>query len=357
MKFCLSSLLSVAHANLDSNIQSSAAPSIELWRNLSVAIQDSAFDRRLEDDMVLEVEYELVSLSWDEATAIHATLADPESSAKFSDAMALDLVEREAAFGRMIELNEVVPQVATYVGQTPAPIAGVTKAAEAPGPGGSQEESEDGTATIVGIVLGVIGGVMTLVALFQLFRKFHLTGMRQGGPGAIQEQSNDGQNEQVGDSSGADVDQPKPEEAEAPAASTDQEREPQKEQIKTEDVVVDIDERKQAVTESAVEGGPRPEAEGLEVPDAGPLSSSSAQDATHSEAIPGASKVDQEAGKVGLEEAETSLANAEVANAPQSPEKAQETANSGDNLQEIEQQERTEAAIELQPPEKPLQPE
>eukprot|EP00746_Dinoflagellata_sp_MGD_P132247 gnl/MRDRNA2_/MRDRNA2_65987_c0_seq2.p1 gnl/MRDRNA2_/MRDRNA2_65987_c0~~gnl/MRDRNA2_/MRDRNA2_65987_c0_seq2.p1 ORF type:complete len:199 (-),score=74.17 gnl/MRDRNA2_/MRDRNA2_65987_c0_seq2:178-774(-) len=198
---------------------------------------------------------------------------------------------------------------------------------------------------------------MTLVALFQLFRKFHLTGMRQGGPGAIQEQSNDGQNEQVGDSSGADVDQPKPEEAEAPAASTDQEREPQKEQIKTEDVVVDIDERKQAVTESAVEGGPRPEAEGLEVPDAGPLSSSSAQDATHSEAIPGASKVDQEAGKVGLEEAETSLANAEVANAPQSPEKAQETANSGDNLQEIEQQERTEAAIELQPPEKPLQPE
>merc|ERR1719498_2210330 len=87
----------------------------------------------------LKVEYELVTTSLAEATAVQETLADPTKAASFSAAFSTALVEKEAASGRAVVVDEIVTEPATVtsktetviIAPTPAPAPG---AGPAPGP-------------------------------------------------------------------------------------------------------------------------------------------------------------------------------------------------------------------------------
>jgi hypothetical protein len=146
----------------------------------------------------LKVEYELVTTSLAEATAVQETLADPTKAASFSAAFSTALVEKEAASGRTVVVKEIVPEAATVTSETkavvitPAPAPGTPGAAPAPGgapagtpgagptpgPGGpaaptptspsptpapaspaaaEEEEESDNGAVIGGVVGGVVG--------------------------------------------------------------------------------------------------------------------------------------------------------------------------------------------------------
>merc|ERR1711985_104928 len=118
----------------------------------------------------LKVEYELVTTSLSEATAVQETLADPTKSAGFAAAFTTALVEKEAASGRAVTVKEIVPEAATVtsvttvVTITPAPTA--PPAADptptptptpTPAEESSEEEESDNGALIGGVVGGVVG--------------------------------------------------------------------------------------------------------------------------------------------------------------------------------------------------------
>merc|ERR1711904_536229 len=66
----------------------------------------------------LKVEYELVTTSLSDATAVQETLADPTKSAGFAAAFTTALVEKEAASGRAVTVKEIVPEAATVTSVT-----------------------------------------------------------------------------------------------------------------------------------------------------------------------------------------------------------------------------------------------
>merc|ERR1712057_40164 len=76
----------------------------------------------------LKVEYELVTTSLAEATAVQETLADPTKAASFSTAFSTALVEKEAASGRTVVVKEIVPEAATVTSVTTQVIIAPTPA-------------------------------------------------------------------------------------------------------------------------------------------------------------------------------------------------------------------------------------
>merc|ERR1712070_136310 len=88
----------------------------------------------------LKVEYELVTTSLAEATAVQETLADPTKATSFAAAFTTALVEKEAASGRTVVVKEIVPEAATVTSETvavvitptPAPAPGAPTPAPAP---------------------------------------------------------------------------------------------------------------------------------------------------------------------------------------------------------------------------------
>merc|ERR1711977_558648 len=66
----------------------------------------------------LKVEYELVTTSLAEATAVQETLADPTKSSSFAAAFSTALVEKEAASGRTVVVNEIIPEKAEVTSKT-----------------------------------------------------------------------------------------------------------------------------------------------------------------------------------------------------------------------------------------------
>merc|ERR1711896_78523 len=103
-----------------------------------------------------------VTTSLSEATAVQETLADPTKAATFSAAFSAALVEKEAASGRAVVVDEIVTAPATVtsktemvvIAPTPAPAPGAAPA-PAPAPAPEEEESDSG-----GVIGGVVGGVV-----------------------------------------------------------------------------------------------------------------------------------------------------------------------------------------------------
>jgi len=155
----------------------------------------------------LKIEYELVTTSLSEATAVQETLADPTKAATFSAAFSAALVEKEAASGRAVVVDEIVTAPATVtsvtetviIAPTPAPAPGAGPAPDpspapappapapapppAPTPEGTPaptpsedtesddaEEESDSGAMIGGIVGGVVG-VGVLGAAVYMYKK------------------------------------------------------------------------------------------------------------------------------------------------------------------------------------------
>merc|ERR1711904_167163 len=111
----------------------------------------------------LKVEYELVTTSLAEATAVQETLADPTKSSSFAAAFTTALVAKEAASGRAVTVKEIVPEAATVTSKTevvtitqapPSPTPTPTPATAAPTPAeeSSEEEESDNGALIGGVV-------------------------------------------------------------------------------------------------------------------------------------------------------------------------------------------------------------
>merc|ERR1719428_2687991 len=91
----------------------------------------------------LKVEYEMVTTSLSEATAVQETLADPTKAASFSAAFSTALVEKEAASGRAVVINDIVTAPAavtsdseTAVTAPPPPPVPEPADPAAPGPSG-----------------------------------------------------------------------------------------------------------------------------------------------------------------------------------------------------------------------------
>merc|ERR1711937_673767 len=158
----------------------------------------------------LKVEYEMVTTSLSEATAVQETLADPTKAASFSAAFSTALVAKEASSGRAVVVDEIVTEPATVtsktetviIAPTPAPAPGAGPApgpspapapppsptgtpapAPAPAPAGTpaptpsgdaeeaeEEEESDNGAMIGGIVGGVVG-LGALGAAVYMFKK------------------------------------------------------------------------------------------------------------------------------------------------------------------------------------------
>merc|ERR1712182_166825 len=112
-----------------------------------------AHERQLQGPK-LKVEYELVTTSLPEATAVQETLADPTKSASFASAFTEALVEKEAAAGRTVVVKEIVPEAATVTSKTEVVV--VTPAPAPPSEESSEEEGDNG-ALIGGVVGGVVG--------------------------------------------------------------------------------------------------------------------------------------------------------------------------------------------------------
>merc|ERR1712118_95572 len=115
----------------------------------------------------LKVEYELVTTSLAEATAVQDTLADPTKSSSFAAAFSTALVEKEAASGRTVVVKEIVPEAATVTSKTeivtitpapttaapatdPTPTPTPTPAAPTPTEESAEEEESDNGALIGG---------------------------------------------------------------------------------------------------------------------------------------------------------------------------------------------------------------
>merc|ERR1712144_202147 len=95
----------------------------------------------------LKVEYELVTTSLAEATAVQETLADPTKSSSFAAAFSTALVEKEAASGRTVVVKEIVPEAATVTSKTEAVVVAPAPAPPAPGsPGAAPAPSSPGAA-------------------------------------------------------------------------------------------------------------------------------------------------------------------------------------------------------------------
>merc|ERR1712185_675238 len=82
----------------------------------------------------LKVEYELVTTSLAEATAVQETLADPTKSSSFAAAFTTALVAKEAASGRAIVVKEIVPTPAPAPGPAPPPAPAPAPAPPPPAP-------------------------------------------------------------------------------------------------------------------------------------------------------------------------------------------------------------------------------
>merc|ERR1712070_179584 len=80
----------------------------------------------------LKVEYELVTTSLAEATAVQETLADPTKSSSFAAAFTTALVAKEAASGRAVTVKEIVPEAATVTSVTE--VVTITQAPPTPTP-------------------------------------------------------------------------------------------------------------------------------------------------------------------------------------------------------------------------------
>merc|ERR1711998_690655 len=80
-----------------------------------------AHERQLQGPK-LKVEYELVTTSLAEATAVQETLADPTKSTSFAAAFTTALVAKEAESGRAIVVKEIVPEAATVTSETKAVV-------------------------------------------------------------------------------------------------------------------------------------------------------------------------------------------------------------------------------------------
>jgi len=150
----------------------------------------------------LKVEYELVTTSLAEATAVQETLADPTKSSSFAAAFTTALVEKEAASGRTVVVKEIVPEAATVTSKTevvtitpaptgppatdptptptptpaaptPTPTPTPTPATPAPTPAeeSSEEEESDNGALIGGVVGGVVGAGVLLGACYMYKKK------------------------------------------------------------------------------------------------------------------------------------------------------------------------------------------
>merc|ERR1719235_380826 len=144
-----------------------------------------AQDRQLQGPK-LKVEYELVTTSLAEATAVQETLADPTKSPSFAAAFTTALVEKEAASGRTVVVKEIVPEAATVTSVTttvvitpapppapgsdpapapapapapppPAPTATPMRYPPAPATAATEEEEESDNGAVIG---GAVGGVV-----------------------------------------------------------------------------------------------------------------------------------------------------------------------------------------------------
>merc|ERR1711907_504274 len=80
----------------------------------------------------LKVSYELVTTSLAEATAVQETLADPTKAASFSAAFSTALVEKEAASGRAVVVDEIVTEPATVTSKTEMVVIAPTPAPPPP---------------------------------------------------------------------------------------------------------------------------------------------------------------------------------------------------------------------------------
>merc|ERR1711907_453591 len=80
----------------------------------------------------LKVEYELVTTSLAEATAVQETLADPTKSASFTAAFSTALVAKEAEAGRTVVVKEIAASSATVTSKTEAVVIAPTPAPPAP---------------------------------------------------------------------------------------------------------------------------------------------------------------------------------------------------------------------------------
>merc|ERR1719443_1618546 len=156
----------------------------------------------------LKVEYEMVTTSLSEATAVQETLADPTKAASFSAAFSTALVEKEAASGRAVVVDEIVTEPATVtsktetviIAPTPAPAPG---AGPAPGPSpapapppspppappagpapagtpaptpsgdgdGEEAEEESDSGAMVGGIVGGVVGLGVLGAAVYMYKK------------------------------------------------------------------------------------------------------------------------------------------------------------------------------------------
>merc|ERR1711935_892495 len=81
----------------------------------------------------LKVAYELMTKSLAAATSVQETLADPTKAASFGEAFSTSLVEKEAASGRTIVVQDIVPEKATVTSKTEL-VAIMPTPAPAPAP-------------------------------------------------------------------------------------------------------------------------------------------------------------------------------------------------------------------------------
>merc|ERR1712025_1505315 len=131
----------------------------------------SAAEKRQLQGPKLKVEYELVTTSLAEATQVQETLADPTKAASFSAAFSTALVEKEAASGRAVVVDEIVTEPATVTSKTETVIIAPTPApapagTPAPTPSGDAEEAEEEEESDNGAMIGgIVGGVVGLGAL------------------------------------------------------------------------------------------------------------------------------------------------------------------------------------------------
>merc|ERR1711907_570791 len=145
----------------------------------------------------LKIEYEMVTTSLAEATAVEETLADPTKAASFTQAFAAALVEKEAASGRVIEVKEIVASPATVTSETKLVVIGATPAptptptpptptptptpptptpatatpTPAPTPSEESEEEESDNGAVIGGVVGGVVGVGVLGGAAYVYKK------------------------------------------------------------------------------------------------------------------------------------------------------------------------------------------
>jgi len=163
-------------------------------------LRDTAQVRELQGTK-LKVEYELVTTSLAEATAVQEVLADPTKSSSFAAAFTTALVEKEAASGRAVTVKEIVPEAATVTSKTesvviaptptptpvaptptptptptpvtPEPAPAPTPATPAPTPASESEDAEEegDNGAVIGGVVGGIAGLGLLGGGFYAWRK------------------------------------------------------------------------------------------------------------------------------------------------------------------------------------------